>query len=545
MQLLFLLWILPAVTCSHGGLFSSFSSSSSSLETKMTTSSSSLLDDHLLVIPPPESPDCWLDTIRDLGIAHLDGAACTFLDAPHQQALSLQLTRCHLQTMGRPLMMDLTTTEEENHDDNVCWNIRADTVAECLPRLSDVAATTYTLFFKDIHHLCTRLLQETISKQYYQTSQELAQISKLAESRLSQMVEQQDQAMVVWEEREESMTRWLETHARQTTSQTLQLQEELQLLQQRQLQEHKQELQSLADTVQKTRLSITPWTQTVDFVLAHATTGYSIIKVLMVSFGLGLVILLVTAPKQLKWMRFRLFMTVLVAGGAEIALHLWLTEDEELSPLEKRELSNDLQVFFHSALCAAYLEGIVSSICCRRKHKDDYEEEKEDYDDRIRWKRQEELLRRLERCNQQNQQIMFQQQQQQPIPAAHIFSPYPKPLFHPQTAALPTTTQPKHAAAATSPPPFVSPAPHHLVPSSTMPWNNMNPSWVYPGIPVVSVTPSPPAKAKDIMDTPLPKDSTNDPTSKVGTKKRTVADVIEQVQEGDGMEPLSKRQRTV
>jgi hypothetical protein len=507
------------------------------------TTSSSLLDDHLLVIPPPASPDCWLDTIRNLGIAQLDGAACTLLDAPHQQALSLQLTRCHLQTMGRPLV-DLTTTEEENDDDDhVCWNIRADTVEECLPRLSDIAATTYTLFFKDIHHLCTRLLQETISKQYYQTSQELAQISKLAESRLSQMVEHQEHSLVVWEEREESMTRWLETHARQTTSQTLQLQEELQLLQQRQLQEHKQELQSLADAVQKTRLSITPWTQAVDFVLAHATTGYLIIKVLMVSFGLGLVILLLTAPKQLKWMRFRLFMMVLVAGGAEIALHLWLTDDEELSALEKREVSDGLRVFFHSALCTAYLQGIMSSICCRRKHKDENEEEKEDRDDRIRWNRQEEQLRRLERYN---RQIMFQQQQQQqPIPAAHIFSPYPRPQLHPQTAALPATTQPEHAASTTLSSPYVAPAPHHLVPSSTTPWNNMNPSLVYPDIPVVSVTPNPPTKARDIMGTPLPKDSTNDPTSKVGTKKRTVADVNEQVQGGDGLEPLSKRQRAV
>lgn len=524
------LFLLPAVTTGHG----LFSSASAPIEEAFG-------DDASLTVSTPASPDCWLDTIRDLGVVQLDSASCMFLDASHQQALSLQLTRCHLQTMGRPLI-----DSPQDEDEDVCRNIQADNVADCLPRLSEVASTTYTLFFKDIHYLCTRLLQESISQQYFQSSRELAQISKLAESRLSQMVEQQEEAMDAWQGRERAMTKWLEHHAQQATNQTLQLQEDLQILQQQQLKEHKEELQSLASTVKETRLSLTPFSNTVDFVLAHASTGYSIFKALLVSFGLLMVILLLTAPQRFKWMRFRLCMLVLLGGGAEIALHLWLIDDEELSPLEKGELARGIQEFTHSALLIAFLEGILWSLCCGGKRKNDLKVEDEnevfDQENEKSWKRQEELLRRMEQCN---QQMMFHHQQHQYIPTPGFFaSPHePNSLLLDGDGMASSATAPPHHPTAGG---FSSPTLHHsqMMSSSISPWKM--PPYVYQGIPVITPPPKEDVDAS-LAEPELPVEETSVTTtstdsSKDHTKKHRAPDV--QIDDGDGIERVSKRQRT-
>eukprot|EP00980_Cylindrotheca_fusiformis_P013309 scaffold3389_cov119-Cylindrotheca_fusiformis.AAC.1 len=512
-------------------------------------------DDGSLAVAPPISPDCWLDTMREMGVVQMDTSACLYLDAPHQQALSLQLTQCHLQTMGRPVIDSLP-------EEDTCWNIQADNVADCLPRISGVAATTYTLFFKDIQSLCSRLLQESISLQYLRSSQELAQVSKLAESRLNQMVEQQEQAMYSWHEREASVTQWLETHARQASNQTLQLQEELQLLQKRQLQEHKEELQSLANTVQETRLSITPFSKVVEYVLAHAGTGYSIIKVSVISFGILLTILLFTAPQRFKWMRFQLCTMTLVAAGIEIALHFWFVEEEELSLVEQRELIGAIQGFAYSALISAYLKGVLSSLCCRRESEDNNNTAVESEQERMHWVRQEELLQRLE---QWNRQFAIYEQQQHSIPSPHMRQQL---RFSESLAAVGATTpgpviasQPEYATGGGANP-LVSPTFSSLDPNnhySSTSTRNMAP-WVYQGIPVVSGIPGPkedidrpPSEVemedKDRQSSEMPeKESSAASTgsshncSKAETKKRTREDVHD-VQQEDGMEQPLKRHR--
>lgn len=398
---------------------------------------------------PPASPDCWLETVQEHTTSgELDIAACSYLDARRQQLLSLKLTKCHLESLGRPLVDSHDKTkknEDSSTNNNKCTNIHSESVTECLQQLSDVSATTYTLFFKDIHHICTRLLQENVANHFYQTSHQLAKISKLAEGRLQTLLEQQEHAAHAWGERQENMTNWIQTQSEKATKTTLQLQEKMQKLRHDEMENYRNELHVLSETVKKTRQSIQPWTRGVDFWIAHATTCYSVFRVLLKSCGTILVLLFLTFPRRLCWMRFRLIFTIVVGVFAKIVL-LVLDFEDWFSRDEQTKLSAHLETCFSSLLLAVYVGGVFSSVFCSRRHQKNEQLPSTGLEGN---RRQEELLDRL------NEMLSQQQQQQQ----QHMVSEAENPIFSHQDKV--------HASSSEV---FVPPqfSPHLVPPTPTM-----------------------------------------------------------------------------
>jgi hypothetical protein len=203
----------------HGNADAS-SSSSSSTAIFFGTASLDLI---------PASPDCWLEAIEALkkrsnsvffdgGEDIMDGEdgskvvndmTCSSMTSEDQKFLALELSRCHLLDLGRPLfqfkdederntcsqtMRDCSKNDGSQQANNIATN--------CLIHLTDPGVSTYTHFFSYVNQLCTRLLSETIFGMYYQTSNQLARSSKIAESKMQILIEQQDVLLDRWNERE-------------------------------------------------------------------------------------------------------------------------------------------------------------------------------------------------------------------------------------------------------------------------------------------------------------------------------------------------------
>jgi hypothetical protein len=348
----------------------------------------------------PASPDCWLNTLQETtSKTHLEIDTCTYLDTRQQQVLSLKLTQCHLESMGRSIMIDDVGGS--------CSNIDTKNVAECLPQINDIAATTYTLFFKDLHQVCSTLLQDNFANQYFATSQELAKISKLAEGRLQSMLEQQDLIIQAWDEREVQLSSLIQQQTSFAANQTLELQAKMELFHRQELKKYRQELQGLSHTVQKTRQSIKPWAQGVDFLMTHAGTTYSILRTLLTSSGTVILLLILTFPKCLHWMRFRLISAVFLAIVAEIILLLF-DDGEILSLPEEMELSGGIEDYLFNFLVTGYIGGVIFSIISSCGYQAEEEEKSPNFLDR-----QDELLQRLEQYDQRWRDMVSQQQQQQ------------------------------------------------------------------------------------------------------------------------------------
>ncbi|KAL3944836.1 MAG: hypothetical protein SGBAC_001101 [Bacillariaceae sp.] len=466
----------------HSASLESFASFKQGAHYHITESDAS---SHLLL--PPSSPDCWLETLQELypndfgGSGQqqpLDLSTCFQLDTHHQQALALRLTKCHLETMGRPLV---TTTEDTR---NACDDLHHPSgIKDCLLSLSETAGTTYTLFFKDLHYVCTRLLQESVTNRYYQTTQDLEQVSKLAEARLQNILHQQEESSIFWKQKEERMAEWFHEQSQSSANQVLELQEQMQSKQQEDLHRHKEELQSLADVLQTTKASIQPWTQLVDFVFRCIPIGFSVLKIAASMLRTMVIIMILTPHKQLRRTRLKLLVVLLLGGLGEIVL-LWSESEDEmgLTAVERLELSEGLRSFVVFFLSGVYLSGLVSFCCgCKRQHKE--EDENEFEEDLFRHPtallhRENELLKRLRLYSYQQQQHwratvaqeQLQQQREQrhnvevrsPAPFFTTSSPPPPPLIYsPESGSM--TSAPSIIAAPSNVPP--SPwTPHRPIP---------------------------------------------------------------------------------
>ena len=304
------------------------------------------------------SPDCWLQAMQRLSTKEressqptsLDVATCAYMDTQNQQLLSLELARCHLNTLGRPLL--------DSDEDKCAW-IDESNVVDCLKVLSSIGATTYTLFFKDIHSVCTRLLQENVATHYYETSIQLARISKLAQGRLQDMIDQHHQIIDGWQEREKEIRDWMQNQSLQYQNHTRLLEERMERLYNTELERHSKELKTLAATVQYTKQSIQPWAQSIQFVLSHATLGYSVLRILLTSIGTILAVLLFTFPLRMRGVRRLLFCSTVLGGFvAEIAI-LVLWKLDLIDNKTQTDYSHHLKQGLYHFLVFAYIGGLA------------------------------------------------------------------------------------------------------------------------------------------------------------------------------------------
>ncbi|CAJ1958558.1 unnamed protein product [Cylindrotheca closterium] len=535
---------------------------------------------HLLL--PPSSPDCWLETFEELypqdlrrgnhhhhhhaGQPPLDFSTCVQMDTHHQQALALRLTKCHLESVGRSL--ETTTTTEDGM--NACEDLlRPSGIKDCLSNLSTTAVTIYAIFFKDLHYVCTRLLQESVTNRYYQTAQDLEQVSKLAEDRLLNILQQFEDFSVFWKEKEESMVHWFHEQAQLSANQALEFQEQMQSKQHEDLHRHKEELQSLADALQTTKASIQPWTQLVGLVFRYIPIGYSIIKIVATMVGTMMIIMILTPHKELRRTRLKLFVVVLLGGLGRMVL-LWLENEDEIgfTDTERLEISEGLQNFLMSFLFACYLSGL-SSFCCgwNKNQQDDNDDdedeennnngEEESYNHISSLQRENDLMERLRLYSyqqqhwnatlvQQQRQQQHEQREQATLPNVDVRSILPpRPFLMTSSATPPPLIHSPESGSFASVPPIVA-APWNASPS---PWTPHCPIPVYPDeitsdgytamyvnnnqnsasvLPTVQETIDLPPDERDDEEE---SDGTRDDTGAISSRKRTCLEMEESADE--------------
>ena len=346
---------------------------------------------------PPTSPECWRQAIQvfdfvqhltedskrtnDYTTAGSANSICNSMTPDHQKLLALELSRCHLQDLGRSLVV-------ANDEDATFFCQRPgegsfENLSTCLTKLSDVGMTSYTHFFTYVNQLCTRLLQEVLLLYYYKTSHDLAKSSETAQERLVLMVQQQEQMMDTWEQRDETL---LTLHDRLQ----LQLQEQSNLLMRKvasleqeleqhqqiwlkedaevrqnqtlELSRHRQELERLAQAISQTHQSIKPWSLGFFNSLEQVRKGYNSLIFVLNILGSMTVIWVTTFPKICRRLRVYLHLILFLVTYIE-----WnLKNDSQLSNNERSETIANLRDFALTFSCLLYILWWIVSLLCWR-----------------------------------------------------------------------------------------------------------------------------------------------------------------------------------
>ena len=361
------------------GIADASSSSSSSTAMFFGTASLDLI---------PASPDCWLEAIEalkkrsnsvffDEGEDTMDGQdgskvvndmTCSSMTSEDQKFLALELSRCHLLDLGRPMfqfkdkderntcsqtMRDCNKNDGSQQTNNIASN--------CLIHLTDPGVSTYTHFFSYVNQLCTRLLSETIFGMYYQTSNQLAQSSKIAESKMQVLIEQQDILFDRWNEREKLVQEQFQGLER--------FQKNLAI----ELERHQEEFEILHSITRKARSFIQHWSYGIDSIARCFKIIYSLFRGAIYNICGILVVFVLTIPMSFRWMRGYMVAMILTELLTEIGVE-WISDDG-LAYINTFDTIR-LQLFY--GIGYFYLAGIFfSALCGCFKGRDESEVEKE------------------------------------------------------------------------------------------------------------------------------------------------------------------------
>ena len=138
----------------------------------------------------PPSPRCWRLATSILShvqqgemskhpvISSMDAAEiCAILPDDYQKKLALEITRCHLADLGKPLLENSGDEESCNHD-----------LFACLHNLSQAGEHAYTHYVSYVQQLCIRLTQELLFEQHHKSQQEMsAELATIAEKHTNQL----------------------------------------------------------------------------------------------------------------------------------------------------------------------------------------------------------------------------------------------------------------------------------------------------------------------------------------------------------------------
>lgn len=121
------------------------------------------------------SPECWKMATTIVQKTHHQlytedtTRMCELLPEAHQKRLALEIARCHLQDLGRPLYRSSTTERECSTND-----VNLETVQMCLKQLTDSGENAYTQYISYIQILCIQLTQEAIIQGHQKVKDEVA-----------------------------------------------------------------------------------------------------------------------------------------------------------------------------------------------------------------------------------------------------------------------------------------------------------------------------------------------------------------------------------
>ena len=383
---------------------------------------------------------CWNTAISLLGNPNSIPEAATFcanLPVEWQKKLALELVRCHLEDVDRPLFRGNNNANVEQHcaSDNLA---DIDTIHVCLRNLSDAAERAYSFYMPHIQTLCTRKTQELFI-QYQQEKQEemasqyadiagrsvdelealqqastqlvseinskLLDIPGLVEEQVSQRLEntlreelgkklqdrieellqvqasQQasvfDDVMDGFRDREAENRQHYEDWAYYQS--TLMLQQAKEMEHQRDsMKQHRGEMEELAQKVSETSMHMQPLVG-LQSLLKTATEGYAWLNLLLYFLVTFNIVWVLTRPKLCRWFRPYIFSVVLLESAVEIAATIALSyqliddSDRTNAVYGARRVSILVE-------CIAYVFALIAGcLGSKRSHRHRHDEEDSDY----------------------------------------------------------------------------------------------------------------------------------------------------------------------
>lgn len=369
----------------------------------------------------PASPDCWLDAIQSLkihtgsvleeafhatsteGESHpLTSVTCSWLTAVDQKVLALELSKCHMRDLQRPLfhfeteedrkacetsLSDYSRAQEEASDGNHLPSDQTLTsrniATKCLARLTDSGVNSYTHFFSYVNQLCTRLLSEFVLGQYYETSYHLARSSKVAEAKIQSLIEQQDLLFHRWTEREQhvlGMYDQLESHVEM---QTVGLESKIERLRTKlgeehehwkeeyarfqenlvkEMERHQREFAFFSGIVRKVQDSVATCTLAVESLWKSVQIGQSVFRGIFLSIGGIFSSLILTWPGSLRSMRSTMIILLLTELMVEGAVLVTILQGGDKSSLWRDAYLNQceaVRTYVYHCLCVYFAFGLV------------------------------------------------------------------------------------------------------------------------------------------------------------------------------------------
>jgi hypothetical protein len=375
----------------------------------------------------PASPQCWKSAIALFSefqqIDNKDASIiCQNMQEDQQKLLALEIARCHLQDLDKPLLKDSEAIHHcriANKDLDLKW---------CLKHLTDAGANAYTHYVSYVQQLCIRLTQERMVSLHYESTNDMANryadISKVSLEQLELIGElarkHAEQLLFlanVPDQIKDALDGDLRQVVRDTVSQSLeeqmrvqfgeQLDNRLRILlqnqaqqqatmlasildqvesrdteqkrqyegwtaqqrlvwetqvkeldqQRRKMEEHREKMDILSETVSKTTATIQPLLG-IQTLVATATQGYNWLAFLLHFLGTFNFVWLITRPKRCNRWRSYLFGLVLVEALLEMGITFLkqenlLTERERVAAtIEFRRCATFLEIF-------VYLFGVL------------------------------------------------------------------------------------------------------------------------------------------------------------------------------------------
>ncbi|GKY91236.1 hypothetical protein MPSEU_000096200 [Mayamaea pseudoterrestris] len=361
----------------------------------------------------PESPRCWKSAVALFHETQLTPeqsqqlivTLCQMMPEEKLKLLALEIARCHLEDLGKPLFHDPQLLQR--------CSVKAgeDTpdVHYCLKHLTDTGANAYTHYVSYVQQLCTRLTQELIMNIQHEATNEMAMrhadISRQSIELTERQAEQMSMLVNLPEQVKERLTEELTESLKHSLAESLDHQlhdqldiqlrellanhaaeqahiaemtfkqaemrsaeqkERLELLYESQrivwdaqLQEQREKVKALSETVSKTTQTIQPLLGIQTLVVA-ATQGYTWLTFILHFLGTFNVIWLITRPQRCHRFRSYLFGLVMTEALFEIGV-MMLQEHELLTESERMIAVVEVRRWTFSLECMVYVFGLLFS----------------------------------------------------------------------------------------------------------------------------------------------------------------------------------------
>jgi hypothetical protein len=370
----------------------------------------------------PVSPSCWASAmIALLGpsspVGTTDAASfCANLPETSQKRLALELARCHLEDMQKPLFQSPRMAEECSKTSLMLIRSNESALRSCLSGLTDAGEHAYTHYMPYLQALCIRKTQELFLRHQQSIKDDLAaEYAEMSRSSIEHMESVQQSTARHAEELNAKLTdmplaiqnqladqlseligkelgeRLAQAMEQQTNQQSEVFSEilgniQLQDLQRQQqhddwghyqagmflkqaqemerqrdaLRESRERIEDLSSKVSKTSMTMQPLVGLETFMKA-ATEGYSWISFLLYFLATFNVVWVMTRPARCHRFRLYIFTVVITEAVMELAMKLAVTHGL-LDDVDRLGWTTELRRLALLLECMTYVAGLLMSL---------------------------------------------------------------------------------------------------------------------------------------------------------------------------------------